>query len=66
VVILIEIPMSNPNIGEEETRAVYEVVKSGSPNSDVEGDAWIYIFIKRKSYLIVTYKAGKHGFKTCR
>jgi len=24
-------------------------VKSGSPNSDVEGDAWIYIFIKRSS-----------------
>jgi len=41
-------------------------VKSGSPNSDIEGDAWIYIFIKRKSYLIVAYEVGKRGLKTCR
>ena len=41
-------------------------VESGSPNSDVEDDAWIFIFIKRKSYLIVAYEIGKQGLKTCR
>jgi len=40
-------------------------VKPGSPNSDVEGDAWIFIFIKRKSYLVVAYEVEKQGLKTC-
>ena len=41
-------------------------VESGSPNSDVEGDAWIFNFIKRGSYLMVAYEIGKQGLETCK
>jgi hypothetical protein len=39
-------------------------VEQGSPNSDVEGDAGIFNFIKRGSYLVVAYEVGKQGLKT--
>jgi IS1 family transposase len=41
-------------------------VEPGSPNSDVEGDAWIFNFIKRESYLIVAYEIGKQGRESCK
>jgi len=41
-------------------------VEPGSPNSDVEGDAWIFNFITRRSYLMVAYEVGKQGRETCR
>ena len=40
-------------------------VEPGSPNSDIEGDAWIFTFITRGSYLIVAYEIGKRTKKTC-
>ena len=41
-------------------------VEPGSPNSDIEGDAWLFNFIKRESYLIVAYEIGKQGRETCK
>jgi IS1 family transposase len=40
-------------------------VEPGSPNSDSEGDAWIFIFIKRGSYFIVAYEIGKRTKESC-
>jgi len=40
-------------------------VKPGSPNSDIEGDAWIFTFITRGAYFIVAYEIGKRTKKTC-
>ena len=40
-------------------------VEPGSPNSDIEGDAWIFTFMTRGSYLIVAYEIGKRTKKTC-
>jgi IS1 family transposase len=40
-------------------------VEPGSPNSDIEGDAWIFTFITRRSYLIVAYEIGKRTKITC-
>jgi IS1 family transposase len=39
-------------------------VEPGSPNSDIEGDAWIFTFITRGTYLIVAYEIGKRTKKT--
>ena len=40
-------------------------VEPGSPNSDSEGDAWIFIFIKRGSYFIVAYEIRKRTKESC-
>jgi len=40
-------------------------VESGSPNSDIEGDAWIFNFMKRESYFIVAYEIGKRTKESC-
>jgi len=41
-------------------------VEPGSPNSDIEGDAWLYTFITRRSYLIVAYEIGKRTRESCK
>jgi len=41
-------------------------VEPGSPNSDIEGDAWIFTFMTRGSYLIVAYEIGKQGKESCK
>ena len=41
-------------------------VEPGSPNSDIEGDAWSFIFITRGSYLIVAYEIGKRTRESCK
>ncbi len=41
-------------------------VEPGSTNSDVDGDAWIFNFITRRSYLMVAYEVGKQGMESCR
>ncbi len=41
-------------------------VEQGSPNSNEEGDAWIYACIKRNSYLFIAYSIGKWRKETCR
>jgi IS1 family transposase len=38
----------------------------GSPNSDIEGDAWLFSFITRGSYLIVAYEIGKRTRESCK
>ena len=40
-------------------------IKPGSPNSDLEGDAWIFTFMTRGSYLIVAYEIGKRTKSSC-
>jgi IS1 family transposase len=41
-------------------------VKPGSPNSDIEGEAWLFSFITRGSYLIVAYEIGKRTRESCK
>jgi len=41
-------------------------VEPGSPNSDIEGDAWLFTFITRGSYLIVAYEIGKRTRECCK
>lgn len=45
---------------------LHEVKVRSRPNSDKEGDAWIFNFMKRKSYLMVAHEVGKQGLETCR
>ena len=41
-------------------------IEPGSPNSDIEGDAWLFTFITRGSYLIVAYEIGKRTRESCK
>jgi hypothetical protein len=41
-------------------------VEPGSPNSDIEGDAWLFSFIIRGSYLIVASEIGKRTRESCK
>jgi len=41
-------------------------VEPGSPNSDIEGDAWLFTFIARGSYLIVAFEIGKRTRESCK
>lgn len=37
----------------------------GATSPDFEGDAWIYLGMKRKSHFILTYEVGKRTQQTC-
>ena len=41
-------------------------VEPRSPNSDIEGDAWLFSFIMRGSYLIVASEIGKRTRESCK
>jgi IS1 family transposase len=41
-------------------------VEPGSSNSDIQGDAWLFSFITRRSYLIVAYEIGKRTRESCK
>ena len=41
-------------------------VESGSPEASIHGDAWIFTWVKRHSYLLVGTAIGKRTLETCR